>query len=219
MRQIQQRTRTAMRLAALGLICVALSPGCGPRKTTLATYHDVNMDFGVVQTVAVMPFANLTNEARAGGRVRDMFMTVFQSTGAAYVLPPGEVGRGISRLKIEHPEEPTPEDAVALATNVGADAIITGTVLEYGSVRSGTSSANILSVSVKMMEGTQMLVAATNTASRPSDRPRAAPVVVRPEAYARVAPPSMIAPMKQPSRRPAVFAGTSAEFRRRAKRL
>ena len=82
-----------------------------------------------------------------------MFMTVFQSTGAAYVLPPGEVGRGISRLKIEHPEEPTPEDVVALATNVGADAIITGTVLEYGSVRSGTSSANVLSVSVKMMEG------------------------------------------------------------------
>ena len=100
-----------------------------------------------------MPFANLSHESRAGGRVRDMFMTVLQATGSVYVLPPGEVGRGISRVKLGSPEEPTAEEVVALAANVGADAIITGTVLEYGAVRSGTSSANIISLTVEMLEG------------------------------------------------------------------
>jgi len=152
MKKIRHWTRSATRLAALGVACLALVAGCGPRKTALVTYHDANMDFGVVQTVAVMPFVNLTNEKRAAGRVRDMFMTVLQATGTVYVLPPGEVGRGISRLRIESPEEPTPDEVIAMATNVGADAIITGTVLEYGTVRSGTSTANIISVSVEMME-------------------------------------------------------------------
>jgi hypothetical protein len=100
-----------------------------------------------------MPFLNLTPEPRANGRVRDMFMTVLQATGAVYVLPPGEVGRGINRVGVDSPEEPTPEEVVALAKNVGADVIVTGTVLEYGPVRSGSTSANIISVSVEMMEG------------------------------------------------------------------
>jgi hypothetical protein len=153
MKHMNYWARNAVRSTILGVTCVSLLAGCGPRKMALVTYHDINMDFGVVQTVAVMPFANLTNETRAAGRVRDMFMTMFQATGAAYVLPPGEVSRGISRVRIETPSEPTPEEVVALASNVGADAIITGTVLEYGPVRSGTSSANVISISVEMMEG------------------------------------------------------------------
>ena len=174
MERIQHWTGNAMRPAALSVICIALVASCGPRKAALVTYHDVNMDFGVLNTVAVMPFTNLTAEQRAGGRVRDMFMTVLQATGAVYVLPPGEIGRGISRVSIRSPEQPTPEEVVALAANVGADAIITGTVLEYGAVRSGTSSANIISISVEMMEAqTGKIVwseAATNGGVTASDR-------------------------------------------------
>ncbi len=145
-------SRTGTWLALSGAICLALLSSCASGRRSDVTYHDPNMDFGMIQTIAVMPFANLTADKNAGNRVRDMFMTMLQATGSAYVLPPGEVGRGISRVDIDVPEVPAPEQVVALARNVGADVIITGTVLEYGTVRSGSASANVISVSVEMME-------------------------------------------------------------------
>jgi hypothetical protein len=110
------------------------------------------MDFSLVQTVAVMPFANLSASTNASDRVRDTFMTLLQATGSLYVLPPGEVARGIARTSVETPPAPTAEEVVALAKNLKADAVITGTVLEYGEVRSGTSASNLVSISLKMME-------------------------------------------------------------------
>ena len=110
------------------------------------------MDFGAIQNVAVMPFNNLTRETAAGDRVRDTFMTMLQATRAVYVIPPGEVGRGIARQSLERPATPTPEEVVKFAKVVAADAVFTGTVTEYGEVRSGSSTANVISISLQMME-------------------------------------------------------------------
>ena len=60
------------------------------------------MDFGMIQTVAVMPFANLTREQVVADRVRDVFINKLLSTEAVYVLPVGEVGRGIAKTEIEN---------------------------------------------------------------------------------------------------------------------
>ncbi|BDV42817.1 lipoprotein [Geotalea uraniireducens] len=116
-------------------------------------YHDPNMDFGAVKTVAVMPFSNLTRDNLAGERVRDVFSTALLASGGFYVVPAGEVGRGISRAGIATPTTPSPEDVVKLAKMIGADAVITGVVKEYGETRSGTVTANIISVSAEMIEG------------------------------------------------------------------
>lgn len=124
--------------------------GCA---TTGTVYKDPNMDFGLVQTIAVMPFANLSRDAPAGDRVRDVFMTMLQSTGAVYVVPPGEVARGINRAGITNPSAPNPEEIIRFTGNVKADVVILGTVREYGEVRSGTSIANAISMSLMMMEG------------------------------------------------------------------
>lgn len=121
-------------------------------NSSKVTYRDPNMDFGSIQAVAVMPFNNLTRETVAADRVRDVFMTMLQATGGVYVVPPGEVGRGISRLSLEHPTSPTPEEVTRFAKIVNADAVFTGTVTEYGEVRSGTAAANVVSVSIQMME-------------------------------------------------------------------
>jgi len=121
---------------------------------TTEIYRDPNMDFGAIQTVAVMPFLNLTRDNIAGERVRDVFINKLLSTGAVYVLPIGEVARGIARAEIQNPAAPSQEEVVKLVAVIKAQAIITGVVKEYGEVRSGTSSANIISVSLQMMEGT-----------------------------------------------------------------
>ncbi len=134
------------------LLALVMVAGCGIRRGAIVTYHDPNMDFASLQSVAVMPFANLTQNTNAADRVRDVMMTMLQATGAVYILPPGEVGRGISRANISTPLTPTTEEVVAFSKLVKADAVITGAVREYGEVRSGTTSSNIVSVSVKMME-------------------------------------------------------------------
>jgi hypothetical protein len=133
------------------VLLILVSTGCATTSSKVV-YRDPNMDFGAIQTVAVMPFNNLTRENIAGERVRDVFMTMLQATGGVYVIPPGEVARGITRLGLERPPSPTPEEVTKFAKIVSTDAVFTGTVKEYGEVRSGTSTANVVSVSMQMME-------------------------------------------------------------------
>lgn len=115
-------------------------------------FHDPDMDFGSIKTIAVMPFANLTRDDRAADRVRDVFINKLISTEAVYVLPIGEVSRGVSRSETSDPTSPSPEQITKLAGIINADAIITGAVREYGEVRSSTASANLISVSLQMLE-------------------------------------------------------------------
>jgi len=42
---------------------------------------------------------------------------------------------------------------VQLANILGADVVISGTVLEYGEVRSGSNSSGVVTVSAEMLEG------------------------------------------------------------------
>ncbi len=115
-------------------------------------YRDSNMDFGAVKTVAVMPFVNLSRDQLAGDRVRDVFANALLSTGAVYVLPPGEVARGVTKAEISNPLTPSPEEVIKLGKAIKAEAIVTGTLKEYGEVRSSTTSANIVSMSLQMIE-------------------------------------------------------------------
>ncbi|MBZ0154869.1 MAG: DUF799 family lipoprotein [Alphaproteobacteria bacterium] len=116
------------------------------------SYRDTNMDFGAIQAVAVMPFANLSRDQMASERVRDVFMPMLLATGGVYVIPPGEVARGITRAGIVNPAAPSIEDVLKLAGIIKANAVITGTVREYGEIRSGTTAANVISVSLQMIE-------------------------------------------------------------------
>jgi len=136
---------------------------CTPRAIP-TNYHDPEMDFASLRTVAVMPFQNLTRDQMAGQRVTDTFATSLLSTGAVYVLPSGEVGRAISRAGIADPSAPSMEEIAKLAGFIKVDALITGVVNEYGEVRSGTASANVISVSTQMIElQTQKIVWAAST--------------------------------------------------------
>jgi len=115
-------------------------------------YHDANMDFGAIQTIAVLPFSNLTRDNLAADRVRDVFIYKLLSTGAVYVLPAGEVARGVTAVEIQNAFSPSPEEVVKLGSIIKCQAVITGVVKEYGEVRSGTTADNVISLSLQMME-------------------------------------------------------------------
>jgi hypothetical protein len=132
------------------LLLVSLA-SCGPRSVP-TNFHDPEMDFAAIRTVAVLPFSNLTQNKLAGARVRDTFTNGLLASGSLYVLPPGEVARGIARAGILDPTAPSNEEIAKLVGIVRVDAILTGVVREYGAVRSGPASADVISVSVKMIE-------------------------------------------------------------------
>lgn len=115
-------------------------------------YTNQQMDFSAVRSVAVLPFLNLTGDDQAGERVRDAFMGMLLATEVIYVLPPGEVARGINRLNIRMPQTPTVEEVQKLKELLAVDAVITGVLREYGSVRSGSAEANLVSLSLQMIE-------------------------------------------------------------------
>jgi hypothetical protein len=140
----------------LGLVALAVSVFAITASVCSAqvsdVYKDPKMDFGSVQTVAVMPFTNLARDQVVAERVRDVFINRLLSTEAVYVLPVGEVARGITKLELQTPSSPTPDEVVKLGALLKADAVITGVVREYGEVRSGTTSANIISMSIQLIE-------------------------------------------------------------------
>jgi hypothetical protein len=116
-------------------------------------YHDTSMDFGSIRNIAVLPLVNLTREQQANDRVRDVFVTALMANSGIYVMPTGEVARGVMATGIANPSAPTPDEAVKLCKTIKVDAVITGVVREYGEVRSGTAMANVISVGMQMMEG------------------------------------------------------------------
>lgn len=143
--------KTSGRTLLFSILLLGL--GCAGHRGGQTTFHDPNMDFGLIQSVAVLPFENLTGAQHAGETSRDVFMTMLQAKVDLYVIPPGEILRAISRIQPENPRIPTEEEVVKLAENLEADVVITGTVLEYGQVRSGSASSNVCSLSIKMLEG------------------------------------------------------------------
>jgi len=136
--------RTSIFLALVLLMACATPSG--------DTYIDQNMDFGAIKTVGVMSFANLTRDTVVSERVRDVFINSLLSTGAVYVLPTGEIARGVARAEVQNPTALSGEEVVKLGGIIKVQAIITGVVREYGEVRSGTTSANIISLSLQMIE-------------------------------------------------------------------
>jgi hypothetical protein len=137
-------------LAVAGIVVLLMA--CA-REIVGTVYRDPNMDFGAIQSVAVMPFQNLSRESMAGDRVRDVFINSLLATGAVYVVPVGEVARGVARLEVQSAATLSPEEAIKLSANIKAQAVVTGVVREYGEVRSGAISSNVISISVQMLEG------------------------------------------------------------------
>ena len=145
------RTRHRIGMAARAALLAVLA-GCAAKRGAQVTFHEPAMDFSLVHTVAVLPFSNLSATQTAGERVRGVFMTMLQATGQIYVLPAGEVQRGLARMDLANPAQPSGDDVVTLGKTLSVDAVITGSVLEYGEARSGSASANYVSVSVQMLE-------------------------------------------------------------------
>lgn len=154
---LKHDARQMFNTSVLVLMAAIYLIACG-RNAVQTKYHDPEMDFSALRTAAVMPMANLSRDQLAADRVRDTFINNLMATGVLYVIPAGEVSRAIQQIQIANPTAPSTEDVNKLAAFLQADAVFTGAVLEYGEVRSGATSANVISISMEMFEASSQKV-------------------------------------------------------------
>ena len=143
--------KRTLRRTALMLWALTILPSICQAQVT-DVFRDGRMDFGSIQTIAVLPFANLARDQVVADRVRDVFISRLLATQAVYVLPVGEVARGVTKAEIQTPPSPTAEEVIKIGALLKVDAVITGVVREYGEVRSGSTAANIISMSIQLVE-------------------------------------------------------------------
>lgn len=148
--KIQQGSMSGGWVAVLTGFFMLTLGGCA---TSGDQFRDSTMDFGSIKTVAVLPFVNLSRDQLAAERVRDVFSTALMSTGSIYPLPTGEIARAIGSIGLSNATTPSVEDAVKLSKALKSDAIITGVVREYGDVRAGNATADVISLSIQLIEG------------------------------------------------------------------
>jgi hypothetical protein len=144
------RFKHAAYICAAMLVFAAL-PGCAFRSADV--FRDANMDFGAIRTVAVMPFANFSKDIQASERVRDVLVTDLMATGSVYVVPTGELSRGIISAGLANPTIPSIDEVIKLCRILKADALLTGSIREYGEVRSAGATAEVISLSLQTIEG------------------------------------------------------------------
>lgn len=131
------------------LVLALFLQGCSASRDM---FMDPNMDFGAIRTVALLPLNNLTKDQQASDRVRDVLANAILAGGDIYVVPVGEVSRGLINAGIMNPVAPSTDEVLKIGKQIKVDGVITGTLKEYGEVRSGTAVSEVISLSLQLQE-------------------------------------------------------------------
>ena len=138
--------------ATLMIIIVAgsLLPGCAGNRASVFLHPEFTFDF--VERVAIVPFDNLSNEQGAGARVTRVFLTELLSARAFDVVEPGEVSRVLEKFGIVRTSKLTREQVISVGRELKVQGLILGTVNEMGSLRSGNTVTNSVTLVARMVE-------------------------------------------------------------------
>lgn len=142
-----KKARLVIGMLALGLVLAAA--GCGGIRPT--RFVNPDFDFGFVERIGVLPLENLTTDRQSAERATRMLITQLLSTGAVDVVEPGEVETIYART-VEGRGEPTPEQLVAMGQELGAQALLLGSVDQSDEVRSGTISIPVVTINLRLVE-------------------------------------------------------------------
>lgn len=142
--------KRSVTILALGLL---LATACGSTLET-TRFTNPDFDFSFVERVAVLPFDNLSGDRQAGHRAARITVTALLATGAVDVVEIGEVEAALVRLGVQ-PQRAvvlSSDQVVALGREVGAQAVLAGTVTESSNHRSGAVSMPVVTIDLHLIE-------------------------------------------------------------------
>lgn len=104
--------------------------------------------------VALLPLENLTGRPDAGAALTPIFFSELVRTGACEVISPGDVDAALDSLRIHPAGSLAPADLRRLGAALGAEVVMTGTVLENGTVRTPDGDVPAIGVSLLLTDVT-----------------------------------------------------------------
>jgi TolB-like protein len=131
---------------AFGLVIGCSSPEPG------SVYLHPNADVGAFQSIAVLPIENLTNDQFADERVREILVVELLAQGLFEPVETGEVNRVLRAQGISNLTGLGPEEIAGLGEALGVQALLFGSVMEYGQRRTGTFTTPEVALSLKLIE-------------------------------------------------------------------
>lgn len=137
------------RIVPLILGLLLLFGGCTMRPTVFM-HPDYN--FGFVDRVAVIPLENLTDDRGAGARMTRHIVSELLAAEAFDIVEPGEVTNAMSGVGQIRVAELTVAQVKDLGGQLQAKALFLGSVTESSTQRAGTSSKNIVTLNLRLVE-------------------------------------------------------------------
>ncbi|MEQ1831980.1 MAG: hypothetical protein ABL977_02910 [Candidatus Eisenbacteria bacterium] len=150
---MQGMTRTRRTLAAgaavIALLAVAATAGAGPR-----IFVNKKADLGYYQRIAIVPFANLTNEPNAGERVTRAFLTELVIAERFQIVEPGEFHGMLDRIGglPDNQGHADPKKLAEAASAAQATGYIRGAVTEFTIQRNGGDEVPVLTFDAEMVD-------------------------------------------------------------------
>lgn len=134
-------------IGALVLVGIAACGGTRP-----SVYYHPNADFGAIKRIAVLPFDSLSSERTAADKVQKIVMAELLAQSPFEVVEPGTVQQTLREQRIENIASLTPAETKKLGDALRVQALLMGTVVDYGEIRSGTTPAPEVTLQMRLVE-------------------------------------------------------------------
>ena len=130
------------------ILFILFSLGCkGPM-----TYINPSIDFSYIKRVAIAPIINLTNDKYAGEKVMNVVATEILRRGGFDVVEFGEVAKVLREEGLKQDNLVGKQLAARSGKRLNIEAMIIGSVMQYGVSNIGTSSFPEVSISLKLVD-------------------------------------------------------------------
>ncbi len=131
-----------------GAACLLSS--CAGNRGSLFLNTDFN--FKSIESVAVIPFENLSDDAGAAGRVTRVFVAELLSRRAFDVVEPGEVTKALEKYSLVRTGDLQKDQMRELAKTLGVQALFFGSVNESTASRNGGTNPSEVTLVARLVE-------------------------------------------------------------------
>jgi len=116
-------------------------------------YHiRADYDFSYIKRVAVVPFENQSGNREAGEIVRHVVISELLASGLVDVVVPGEVNSALNDLGIKKISTLNRKHIISLGKMLDVQALILGSVQEFGHVSAGNVSTPEITITLMMAD-------------------------------------------------------------------
>lgn len=125
---------------------------CTTTEQAGSLYVHPSADWSTYTRLAVLPLDNLTTERFASERVREVLNVEINAQGLFEAVDLGEVNRVMRTQGIVNVNEIGPEQAAAVGLELGVQALLLGSVMEFSQRRTGTITTPDVAISLRLLD-------------------------------------------------------------------